>query len=301
MAGCGYWGEKYLAKLLDSPDFELVGIAETRPETIVRLQNAYPDLPVSPRLVELCERVKPRAAFLVTPPETRYAQAAYLLSSDIPVLAEKPLTHRAATSLRLLELAAEKGKVLFPALIYAYHPLLQFLTPEKLNALVGEVRFGSFTRTALGPVREKVSPLWDLTIHDLTILIKLLGETPEKVRARPAAPGCSMLQLGYKGGKVFNLFSSWASPARERRMAIAGEKGALVYDEVNFPRQLSFYPGGGENFKTTPQILEFPYFEPLAALLENFARQIADSAIPALDFYGKILDILSRSIVKKGF
>ena len=54
------------------------------------------------------------------------------------------------------------------------------------NKIVKNKKFGriihiNFERTNLGPVRKDVSALWDLTAHDLSILLAINNILPKKI------------------------------------------------------------------------------------------------------------------------
>ena len=311
LIGCGYWGEKYLQLLTSSPEFELLGVADTDPAKLAALRERYPRLYLSEKTAELWRKTRPQAAVIAAPARHHYRSALYLLRRGAWVLLEKPLTDKLKTARLLLKEAESRGWRLFPAMIYAFHPLAKFLTPGKLRELLGAVHYGSFTRTGLGPVRDDVSPLWDLTVHDLTLLSLFKGGAmPSEKYAVPLDPGSSQLVLRYPDGGRFDFLASWSSAYRERKMVLQGEKGTLVYDEVNLPQRLSFYPGGlkdcllsgGGRMDTAPQLLKLIWHSPLEVMLGGFAYTLKNQKkSPTLDLSFQVLDIFNRLKAKKGF
>ncbi|MEO0988514.1 MAG: Gfo/Idh/MocA family oxidoreductase, partial [Cyanobacteria bacterium J06639_14] len=191
------------------------------------------------------------------------------------------------------------------------------------------LRYGYATRTNLGPVRLDVDALWDLSIHDITIFNHWLGESPIAVTAQghvwlqsEAAPASHFsqgladvvwLRLFYPSGFQATIHVSWANPDKQRRLCVVGDRGTLIFDEMQAQAPLvmqrgHFEPDGkyfvpaGLGRETIP----VPPGEPLQQVCQHFVsciEQREPSAISSGEVgtdLVKVLVALSKSLNHKG-
>ncbi len=124
------------------------------------------------------------AVVVVTPAISHYPLIKDALNLGYHVLAEKPLTLNPQECGELTALAAQKQRILLVDHTYLFHPAV--ITGQKVlqSGGIGKPLYGYATRTHLGPVRQDVSALWDLAIHDISIFNHWLDSTPVLVQAR---------------------------------------------------------------------------------------------------------------------
>jgi predicted dehydrogenase len=94
-------------------------------------------------------------------------------------------------------------------------------------------------RSKLGRVRDKENVMWSFGVHDVAVLLSLAGEAPTRVLASghaaltPGVEDDTYLHLEFSNGMKAHLHNSWLWPRVERELIVAGERGILVFDELN--------------------------------------------------------------------
>ena len=93
-------------------------------------------------------------------------------------------------------------------------------------------------RKKLGRARYIENVTWSLGVHDVAVLLYLVGEEPQAVYA---SGHCGLqknveddvyVHMEFANGAKAHLHNSWLWPENRRQLTIIGEKGMLVYDEV---------------------------------------------------------------------
>ncbi len=211
-------------------------------------------------------------------------------------MAEKPLTLEPGESLELCRLAQKLHRQLVVDHTYLFHPAVERGKRAIQEGHLGELRYGYAARTHLGPVRPDVDVLWDLAIHDICIFNSWLGETPAQVQATGTIwrqsnregwsggehfpQGLSDLvwvTLTYPSGLQAFIHLCWCNPDKQRRLAIAGSRGTLIFDEMLAEGALSLQRGhlspAGDRFIPAGQsreVLSLEPAEPLARVCQHF-------------------------------
>lgn len=174
--GVGKMGEYHLRKYSSLDGVEVIGIYDSNPSRAEELSAQYGILSfASP--ADLFFEVD--AVTIATPTPTHYAVARLALESGVHVLIEKPIAESVTEAEELVRLAESKGLVLQVGLIERF----------RFRALAGEVsrgavRFIETQRLSPNLARDaKADVVTDLMIHDLDLVLALMGEDPCHVSA----------------------------------------------------------------------------------------------------------------------
>jgi predicted dehydrogenase len=241
IVGAGRWGVHLIRNFLQHPDTEIAVIVDGNPQQLAALSHKFE---LAPSTVLTSEwsiaRALPQieAVVVATPASTHYPIVRDALERGFHVLAEKPLTLKPEESLELCHLADRHFRQLVVDHTYLFHPAIQRGRAIVQNDTLGTLRYGYASRTHLGPVRQDVDALWDLAIHDIAIFNNWLGETPDRVQARGTVwlqPGLSDLvwvTLTYPSGFQATIHLCWSNPDKQRRLAVVGDRGTLIFDEL---------------------------------------------------------------------
>ncbi|HEX6032711.1 MAG TPA: Gfo/Idh/MocA family oxidoreductase [Tepidiformaceae bacterium] len=132
VSGAGRVFERlYAPALRGLPDFELVGVADPRPDNVAL---AAFEAPVFPSLGQLLAEVDVDGVVVLSPPAMHVPDAAAALERGLPVLVEKPVCQSLAELEQLPVAAAEK--LLTPAFSRRYWPAYRKLAGRRpLRAL----------------------------------------------------------------------------------------------------------------------------------------------------------------------
>jgi predicted dehydrogenase len=293
--GAGRWGVHFVRNLARHPLGELLAIVDPHPARLAYCQKTFNLNSDRVVLTTDWESIKKldnlQAVVIATPASTHYDLIRDALHCGYHVLAEKPLTLDPAECLELTELAAEKQLQLLVDHIYLFNPVVEKGQTIVQSRQLGDLRYGYATRTHLAPVRQDVDALWDLAIHDIAIFNHWLGQSPCKVQARgrtwlqleqTMSISCQRgladlvwLTLIYPDGFEAEIHLSWLNPDKQRRLAIVGSEGTLIFDEMSPHEPLTLQQGSLTQKEGT--------FTPI-----NQSKQIIDVA--AVETIGRVCD-----------
>ncbi|MEO9190148.1 MAG: Gfo/Idh/MocA family oxidoreductase, partial [Acetobacteraceae bacterium] len=216
-----------------------------------------------------------------------HALAAAALRAGRHVLVEKPIAATLAEADELAALAAEGALV------------LQVGHLERFSAGHGAIRARAgaplyIEASRMGPFKPRgtdVSVVLDLMIHDLDLVLELVGSpiaAVEAVGAPVASPLCDVVnaRLRFASGAVATITASRVAPRVERRMRIFGAQGCVNVDFVG--RTLSLTARGrGEPIVGLPgfgiESASWQEHDALEAEQGAFIAAVLDGAPVAVD------------------
>jgi predicted dehydrogenase len=164
---------------------------------------------------------------VASPTKTHADVVEALLSRELPLFVEKPLTNDAGAAARLAQLAPDR---LFVMHKWRYHPGIELLgeiaRAEELGPVVGL----RTTRVGWGNPHDDVDGVWILAPHELSIALEILGAIPEPRSAVAEAVGGTMTGLiGLLGDEPwFVLEVSVTSPVRKREVRLICRDGVAT-------------------------------------------------------------------------
>jgi predicted dehydrogenase len=223
--GVGYLGrfhaQKYAA--LNGAEFgvELVGVVDSHPETAQRVARELGVAAFSDYRELLGATPGVDLVSVASTTETHHAVARDCLAAGVHVLAEKPITVTVAQADELIALADAKHLVLQVGHLERFNPAwLAVKDKIKRPVFIEAHRMAPFKARGID-----VSVVLDLMIHDLDLILPLVGSPVADLRAS----GVSVLTDGidianarieFANGCVANLTASRTSTASLRRLRV---------------------------------------------------------------------------------
>ena len=250
VAGLGYWGPN-LARNLDAlPGARLSWICDSSPERLEAGHARFPDARATESIEELLEDDALDAVVIATPVPTHAALARRCLETGKHVLVEKPLAQSSPDAEEAVSAAREHGRVLMVGHLLEYHPGV-----DRLKALVdtgelGQVRYIYGNRLNLGKLRSDENALWSLGAHDVSVVLRLVGEEPTECHAfgesymRDGIEDVVFCFLRFPSGVAAHLHLSWLDPHKERRFTVVGSKRMATFDDMDLERKVTVYDKG---------------------------------------------------------
>ena len=216
--GIGYLGRFHADKYKAHPAAELVAVVDTDCERARSVANAL-GVEAATDYRALAGRID--CASVAVPTQEHHAVASELLTAGIDVLVEKPLTSTVLEGKTLVELAARGGRVLQVGHLERFNPAIR-----ALHGLVHEPRFIECNR--LAPFIERgtdVDVVLDLMIHDLDVILSMVGSSVRSVEAvgvpvLTSSVDIANARLRFANGCIANLTASRVSFKRERKLRI---------------------------------------------------------------------------------
>ncbi len=236
LAGLGPWGRHHarvLAKL-----GVLHAICDPTPETLEQAARKHPETRPYERLEAMLGDPDLDAIVLATPPRLHAEQAIEVLRSGRSVLVEKPLALTTAEAERVAEEADRRGLVLRVGHLLLHHPAFGPLKKALAEGTLGRLAWIEARRTNFGRFRDVEDALWNLAVHDVALLVELLGSGPVEVRCDGlralGTPRVDevLLSLRFPSGVVARVHASWLHPIRTRRLTLIGQQGQIVFDDT---------------------------------------------------------------------
>jgi len=168
---------------------------------------------------------------LAVPTDRHFRLGEEILKKGIHCLIEKPVTRTLEEADRLIGLAEKQGLVLQVGHIERYNPAFKALSDIAL-----EPQFIESHRLAMfNPRGTEVSVILDLMIHDLDIVLKLMGQQVVSLDAKGVAVvsdtvDIANVRLHFEKGGVANLTASRISQKKMRKMRLFQKDAYIAVD-----------------------------------------------------------------------
>jgi predicted dehydrogenase len=248
--GYGYWGPNLVRNFFEAPQTEVAAVADVRGERLSLLRSRYPTVDVTTDYRDLLRRPDIDAIAISTPVSGHFDLAMEALRSGKHVLVEKPMTASVEQALRLIEEADRRKRVLMVDHTFVYTGAVRKIRELIDKGSLGEIYYYDSTRINLGLFQHDVDVIWDLAVHDLSIMEYILPETPVAVSATGInhVPGASeniaYVTAFYQSSLIAHLSVNWLSPVKVRRTLIGGSKQMIVYDDMENSEKVKLYDRG---------------------------------------------------------
>lgn len=281
VVGCGEFGRNHARVYRELENVELVGVFDQDAERVGKIAQEFRTRAFS-NLEELRGAVD--ATSVAVPTVAHRDVGCALMEMEIDVLVEKPMARTVAEADQLIAVAERKARILQVGHVERFNPAVRAVEPVVNRPLFFEVhRLGVFTPRSLD-----VDVIYDLMIHDLDILLAMVNEPVEEVRA----VGIPVLtdkvdiahaRLEFAGGAVANVTASRVSTERVRKMRFfqQHEYISLDYARRDALRVGVKRPGPQPEFGF--EKLPAPQTEPLRAELEAFVEAVKTRVAPKTD------------------
>jgi predicted dehydrogenase len=188
-----------------------------------------------------------QAVVIATPVPTHHPLAKQALEAGKHVFVEKPPAMRAAEMEELVGLAEERGLVLMPGHLLLYHPGVEKLKELVDSGQLGDVLCVYGNRQNLGIIRTNENALWSLGVHDLSVILYLIGEQPSQAIANGNAflnagvEDVVFCYLQFPSGKIAHMHLSWLDPHKMRKLTVVGRDKMAVFDDMELEQKITVY------------------------------------------------------------
>jgi predicted dehydrogenase len=245
VAGLGYWGPN-LARNFDELA-RLTWICDASPEQLQQRASRFPTAHATNDFDEMLADPELDAVVIATPVPTHFELARRALTAGKHVLVEKPPALTAAEGEELCALAQERDMTLMPGHLLLYHPGVKKLRELVESGELGEVLCLYGNRQNLGKIRKDENALWSLGVHDLSVILYLVGEEPDELWARghafltPGVEDVVFCFLRFPSGKIAHMHLSWLDPHKMRKITVVGKEKMAVFDDMELERKITVY------------------------------------------------------------
>jgi predicted dehydrogenase len=244
-AGLGHWGKNLVRNFDELAD--LTWICDSDEARRAEFGARYPNARVTASFAEMLADDGLQAVVIATPVPTHHPLAKQALEAGKHVFVEKPPSMLAAEMEELVALAEERGLVLMPGHLLLYHPGVQKLKELVDSGQLGDVLCVYGNRQNLGIIRTNENALWSLGVHDLSVILYLIGEQPSQAIANGNAflnagvEDVVFCYLQFPSGKIAHMHLSWLDPHKMRKLTVVGRDKMAVFDDMELEQKITVY------------------------------------------------------------
>jgi predicted dehydrogenase len=250
LVGFGYWGPNLLRNFAELEDVEVKVVCDPRPDLTRRIGPRYPGVERETSFEAVLARTDIDAVLIATPPQFHAPMGLAALDSGRHVWIEKPMATTVRDAERLADKAAARGRTLFVDHTFVYTGAVRKMRDLVVAGELGKVLYYDSVRVNLGLVQSDVSVLWDLAVHDLSIMDYVLDAKPVAVSAlgvshvakQPAS--IAYLTVFCEDGLIGHCHVNWLAPVKIRRTLIGGDRRMIVYDDLEKDFEIKLFDSG---------------------------------------------------------
>lgn len=250
LIGYGYWGPNVAKQLYNNPEIDFAYICDKKKDRLEKAKSIYVNaVKYTESYDDIISDDSIQAVALAVETSAHYTLAKKALEAGKHVYVEKPFTSTVAEAKALKEFADKKGLIIHVDHIMMYHPYIQYIKKLYDSGELGDVLYFDASRMNLGQVKQDVNSMWDLTIHDLSIMDYLFNPgLPIHIdaigqKSINKSEVTTFVLLKFENF-IANIKANWLSPIKERKLILAGTKKMLVYDDVSLVEKLKIYDSG---------------------------------------------------------
>ena len=248
--GYGYWGPNLVRNFAETPDCHLDAVSDARPDRLAAAQRRYPSIRTFFDACEMIEDPAIDAVAIATPVTSHFDLALRALKAGKHVLVEKPMTATTEQALRLIDEAGRRGLTLAVDHTFVYTGAVKKIRSLIASGDLGDVYYYDSVRVNLGLFQHDVDVIWDLGVHDLSILDYVMPAQPCAVSASGIRhvdgepENIAYLTLHFERPVIAHLHVNWLAPVKVRRTLIGGSRKMIVYDDLEPSEKIRVYDKG---------------------------------------------------------
>jgi predicted dehydrogenase len=315
--GYGYWGPNIVRNFKQCGEIDLAVVCDASPKQIEAVNKAYPGLRTTGNVAEVLHDPSIDAVAIITPVASHFELGMQALKAGKSVWIEKPVTASSHEARLLCEEADKRGQILFVDHTFVYTGAVRKLHELGAEGVLGKLVCYDSVRSNLGLYRPDVNVLWDLAVHDLSIMDYAFRPKVEAVSATgvanvPGMPEASAFMTCYlQGGAMAHIHADWFAPVKGRTTTITGDKKMIVYDDNEPVEKVRVWDRGvdvtpGEAGRS-PQLAyrqgpatapELQKLEALTVAARHFADSVQHKKKPITDgeFGLRVVEVLEAAI-----
>lgn len=244
VVGVGHLGSIHARLLRNLEEVELVGVYDRDVERSAQLagQLELTRFASFDSLLEQCDVVS-----IVTPTRDHFTSASRSIEAGVHVFIEKPITATYSDAKKLLALADAKGVRVGVGHIERFNPVFTALGTFRIQPLFIEAhRLAQFKSRATD-----VAVVLDLMIHDIDLILTLVGKSVKEVRSSGVSIVSNQLDIAnarieFDGGCVANVTASRISRRPMRKMRIFQSDAYLSIDFAEPSVEIFHLAAGGQ-------------------------------------------------------
>ena len=299
LIGYGYWGPKLARNFQNSNYFKLISVSDKSKFNLLRAKKDFPFITTSKDYKKIItDNID--LVVIATPTETHFKISEYALERKKHILVEKPISLSKKEVLNLERISKKNKKKIFVDYPFIFSGSINYI-----KKIIESNKFGrlidveSYREQA--PVRKDVNVVWDLAVHDLSILFYLLKSNPIQSKslkintAQSAKSDTAFINLTYKNKLNVFIKNSWISPTKIRLMKFKFKNAIIYCDENESMYKIKIYYKKTKQAKYSLEVPEIDLAEPLSKLVNYIYKNIRNNE---RNIFDKMNNNITRTLTK---
>jgi UDP-2-acetamido-3-amino-2,3-dideoxy-glucuronate N-acetyltransferase len=294
IVGAGYWGKNLVRTFYNTGCLKIV--CDKNKDLLKDYEKKYSDVLFTEDYSSIfLESNKIKSVVVSTPAEKHFEIVKDCLLFGKNVFVEKPLSLNVEDGEKLVSLAKEKNLILMVGHILQYHPAIVKLKELIDSGELGKIQYIYSNRLNFGKIRSEENILWSFAPHDISVILKLLGEFPTSVQVsggeylQTNIADVTISSFEFKSGVKGHVFVSWLHPFKEQKLVVVGNKKMAVFDDVCsdklliYPHIIDWKNGFPVASKALPEKISIEQNEPLMTECKHFIDCVNENKTPSTD------------------
>lgn len=248
--GYGYWGPNLVRNFANNDLTRVVAVSDLDPANLTLCKRRHPGLLTTTDFQDLLQNSRIDALVIATPVHTHYNLALAALKAGKHVFIEKPLAPTSDQVSRLIDEADRRNLMLMVDHTFLYTPAVQKIGELLQDNALGDIFYYDSIRSSLGLFQSDVNVVWDLAVHDISIILHVLNDEPIAVSATGSShvtgspENMAHITLFFQSSCVAHISVNWLSPVKVRQTFIGGSRKMIVYDDIEPTEKIKVYDKG---------------------------------------------------------
>lgn len=247
IAGYGYWGPNLARNFHQLSGARVSAVCDPEPERLEHLRKSHPGIEAYSDFAQMLRNARVDALVVATPVSTHFELAKAGLLAGKHVLVEKPMASSTDECRELMDIARSESLTLMVGHTYLYSEAVRTILGIIESGDIGEVRYINCQRLNLGLFQQDINVAWDLAPHDLSIILRVMGDMPLAVNCQgnchlnPGIEDVTNVSLSFSGRRFATVQSSWLEPRKVRQMTFVGTRKMILYDDLEPHGKIRIY------------------------------------------------------------
>jgi predicted dehydrogenase len=323
--GYGYWGPNLVRNFAQLNGARVTAVCDLSQARRTVVETHYPTIKTYADPKQMLADAQVDAVAVATPVSTHFELAMAALQAGKHVFIEKPITPSSAQATLLIDEADKRRLTLMVDHTFVYTSAVRKIKELVTQGSLGDLYYYDSVRVNLGLFQHDVNVLWDLAVHDLSIMDFILGRAPKMIAATGVAsvPGqpesLAYLTCFFENNLMAHFHVNWLAPVKIRRTMIGGSNKMIEWDDMQLTEKLRVYDKGITVSKG-PEVEyqlkvgyragdmwapHIPNVEALQVEAQHFIECIETGAPPTTDGHAgrrvvRILEAASKSMTRHG-
>jgi len=250
IVGYGYWGPNLVRNFSQTDGARVICVCDQSEARRRQVEAHYPAIKTVAKIEDLLADTSIDAVAIATPVSSHFELSMMALRAGKHVLVEKPMTSTAEQAEKLIEEADKRGLTLMVDHTFIYTSAVRKIKELVDNGTLGDLYYYDSVRVNLGLLQHDVNVLWDLAVHDLSIMDFVLGRPPKMIAATGVASvaghpeSLAYLTCFFADNLIAHFHVNWLAPVKIRRTLVGGSEQMIEWDDMQLSEKLRIYDKG---------------------------------------------------------